>query len=289
MRKMLIIGSKGMAGHVLYNYFKSKKEFEVIDISRNSEYFESDYYCDVSNKTALEEILKKVKPEIVINCIGILNDDAETHPDKAIFYNAWFPHFLAKQGDKYGFRLIHISTDCVFNGEKGGYIESDDKDGIGFYAKSKALGEVEYGDHLTIRTSIIGPELKEDGIGLFNWFMNQQGKVKGYDQAFWGGVTTLELAKAIDNYIHTDIIGLIHLTNNIRISKYELLSIIKTTFERQDLVIHADHEKKVDKSLVSTRKDVEHQVPGYEEMIIELYEMMNNRGVIYNKYFPHHH
>jgi len=289
MKRLLIIGSKGMAGHVIYNYFKAKKGFEVIDVSRNDDYFTSDFHCDISDTKSLSEILDKSQPDFVINCIGILNDDAESHPDKAIFYNSYFPHYLAGEGIKNNFKLIHISTDCVFSGSKGSYEENDEKDGKGFYAKSKALGEVTYEPHLTIRTSIIGPELKDDGIGLFNWFMNQQGNVKGYDQAFWGGVTTLELAKAIEEYIDSELTGLVHLTNNVRISKYELLSIIKKVFEREDLLIHADHEKKVDKSLISTRSDVKNIVPGYEEMINELYDMMSQRSEVYNKYFPQHH
>ena len=166
MKKIIIIGSSGMAGHMIYNYFKEYTDFNVVDIARSIDLRLPSYQLDVTNFNELEGILKREMPSVVINCIGILNKEAEDYPEKAILLNSYFPHFLAKSGNENGFKVIHISTDCVFNGEKGGYTELSVKDGIGFYAQTKALGEINYGKHLTLRTSIIGPELKDNGIGL---------------------------------------------------------------------------------------------------------------------------
>lgn len=281
MNKIIIIGSKGMAGHVIYHYFKSHSDFEVIDISRNNDFFISNYTLDVTDLNKLKTLFDKETPFAVINCIGVLNKDAEDNPDKAIFLNSYFPHFLARQGTEKKFKLIHISTDCVFNGQKGSYTEGDFKDGIGFYAQSKALGEVSYDKHLTIRTSIIGPELKENGIGLFHWFMKQSGLVNGYTNAIWGGVTTLELSKAIHAILRQNIQGLIHLTNGDKISKFELISLFKEEFNTTDKIISAYNEKNVDKSLQSTREDFNYFVPSYNQMIHDINLMMRENKDMY--------
>ena len=276
-KKILIIGSKGMAGHVIYHYFKALPAFEVVDISRSNDFFTSTYTADVNNTAMVSNILEQEKPFAVINCVGILNKDAEDNPDKAIFFNSYLPHFLAKEGTKNNFKLIHISTDCVFNGEKGDYTETDVKDGIGFYAQSKALGEVTYGHHLTIRTSIIGPELKNTAIGLYHWFMQQSGVITGYTKAFWGGVTTLELAKAVEATIEQNVTGLIHLTNGTKISKFDLLSIFKQVFKTDDKTVMPYEGKVVDKSLLSTRQDFNYAVPSYEQMLLDMYAMMQEK------------
>jgi dTDP-4-dehydrorhamnose reductase len=225
-----------------------------------------------------------VAPDIVINCIGILNRDAEENPDKAILLNSYFPHFLARTGKKLGFKLIHISTDCVFNGKTGGYTEESLKDGIGFYAQSKAMGEVSYGNNLTLRTSIIGPELKSTGIGLFNWFMQQKGTIKGYGQAYWSGVTTLQLAKTLVEIIRDNkLMGLVHLTNNQKINKYDLLNAFKGTFNRNlDVELFSDY--KVDKSLINTRDDVRLEIPSYEHMFSEMRNWIESHPSLYLQY-----
>lgn len=282
-KKILIIGSKGMAGHVLYHYFKALPDFEVVDISRSNDFFTSTYTIDVNDTVALSNIFEQEKPFAVINGVGILNKDAEDHPDKAIFFNSYLPHFLAKEGAKNNFKLIHISTDCVFNGEKGDYIESDTKNGYGFYAQSKALGEVDYGQHLTIRTSIIGPELKNTGIGLYHWFMKQSGTITGYTKAFWGGVTTLELAKAVEAALRQNITGLIHLTNGNKIAKFDLLNVFEAVFKTANKNIIPYEGKIVDKSLKSTRHDFDYSVASYEEMVTDMHTMMQENEERYRE------
>ncbi len=284
MKKIIIIGSSGMAGHMIYNYFKEYTDFNVVDIARSIDLRLPSYQLDVTNFNELEGILKREMPSVVINCIGILNKEAEDYPETAILLNSYFPHFLAKSGNENGFKVIHISTDCVFNGEKGGYTELSVKDGIGFYAQTKALGEINYGKHLTLRTSIIGPELKDNGIGLFHWFMKQRGVIYGYRQAYWTGVTTLELAKALIAAIKQDISGLHHLVNDYRMNKYELVSIFKETFQKTELEIEPFDDYKVDKSLIRTRNDFAYSVQSYEIMISEMKCWIESHPYIYLHY-----
>lgn len=284
MKKVLIIGSKGMAGHVVYNYLKENTDFIIIDIARGTENHLPTYQVDVTDFDALQDILQKEKPDFVINCIGILNKDAEDNPAKAIHLNSYFPHFLAKSGSEYGFKLIHISTDCVFDGKDGGYTENSFKNGKGFYAETKALGEVTYGNNLTIRTSIIGPELKKEGIGLFHWFMYQSGKIKGYTNAYWTGITTIELAKAIEAAIKEDITGLHHVVNNEKINKYNLVNLFKDTFQKKMVEIEPYDGYTVDKSLIKTNMAFNYKVPSYTLMIQEMQVWIENHKELYKFY-----
>ena len=282
--KVLILGSNGMAGHLISDYLSLNPLYDIIRVARDRISKKTDFIIDASNFNAVEKLISELKPNYIINAIGVLNLDAESNPDKAILMNSYFPHFLAKICDQYKSLLIHISTDCVFNGQKGNYIEQDIKDGIGFYAQSKALGEVYYNNHFTLRTSIIGPDLKIKGIGLLNWVLSQKGEVNGYSEAYWGGVTTLELSKAIDHIIKNKIIGgVFHLTNSQKISKYDLIEIINNVFQL-NLSLISNQAYKVDKSLINTNKITGYNVPHYKVMIEEIY-----KWIIENKeFYPHY-
>lgn len=272
MKKILVIGINGMAGHVIFKYLQEKNTNKVFGLARNIEPTESIFNLDVSDTVELIKIINSYNFDFIINCVGILNKDAEDHPEKAIWFNSYFPHFLESITKDTNSKVISISTDCVFSGKNGNYIETDKKDGEGFYAVSKALGEIVNYKDLTIRTSIIGPELKKDGIGLFNWVLNQTGDINGFTNAYWSGITTLELAKFINKITSESNFpnGLIHLTNNVRINKYNLLQIIKEVFELNDIVINESGQYKVDKSFISTRNDVEILSVTYREMILEM-------------------
>ncbi|WP_462351473.1 dTDP-4-dehydrorhamnose reductase family protein [Fusobacterium varium] len=282
IKKVLIIGSKGMAGHMIKEYL-IQKEYDVYGTFREKEEKNlemNEFYLDAFDKGKLEEILKKVKPDFVINCIGILNQFAENNPDIAIYVNGYFPHYLDRLSEKYEYKLIHITTDCVFSGKKGNYTEDDFRDADSYYGRSKAIGEVNNNKTLTFRTSIIGPDINKDGIGLFNWFMKQEGKIKGYSNVFWSGVTTLELAKAIEASFNQNISGIVHLVNNKKISKYDLLKLF-SKYMNKDIEIEKYEDYFSDKSLIRTKEDFNYKVPEYEKMIEELSEWikMNNRYV----------
>tara|TARA_B110000967_G_scaffold192317_1_gene218855 strand:+ start:212 stop:1072 length:861 start_codon:yes stop_codon:yes gene_type:complete len=284
MKKVLVIGCKGMAGHVIKTYLESLNNYQVIGIARNVNSNKNLFNLDVSDTNKLEQILKESSFDIVINCIGLLNKTAEDNPELAVWFNSYFPHLLSNFGNKYGFKLIHISTDCVFSGKEGGYKEDSFKNGNGFYAQSKALGEVINNKDLTFRTSIIGPELKYDGIGLFHWFMNQENEISGFSKAYWTGVTTLELAEGINHSIQQDLKGLYHFVNESKISKYDLINIFNQNFRDNKIKITEDSTYKIDKSLISTRNDFKYNVSSYTDMIFKMKQWMSQYNENYNHY-----
>lgn len=283
MKRILILGSAGMAGHIIKKYLSDSRKYIIGEIARTKLPAKFTYSIDVTDIHTLDQVLHEFKPEVIINCIGVLNKDAEGNPEKAILLNSFLPHHLAKMASSLRSRLIHISTDCVFSGTKGNYLDTDAKDGLGFYAESKSLGEVNYGSHLTIRTSIIGPEINSCGIGLLHWFLRNQAKeIKGFTQAYWGGVTTLQLAISIEHAIEQPLSGLIHLTNGVRISKFDLINIFKEVFKK-DVLIQADDHYKVDKSLaVSGQTKLLGEVPSYEKMVQDIKSWMQDNRELYN-------
>ena len=281
--KILLLGATGMAGHVAYHYLKETNKYEILDVVFRNKLTADSIVLDVTDKHATEELIKTVKPDIIVNCIGILIKGSRQHPDNAIYINAYFPHLLERLSSEIDAKLIHISTDCVFSGKKGNYSEYDFKDADDVYGRSKALGEVENDRDLTIRTSIIGPELKQSGEGLFHWFMHQEGKVNGFTDAIWGGVTTLELAKAIDKAIDNNLTGLVHLSNGTGINKYDLLNLFKSIWIRNNIDINPFEGHAVDKSLQSSIK-FNMNVPSYSAMLDELKNWMDNHKSIYNQY-----
>ncbi|MHA4988103.1 dTDP-4-dehydrorhamnose reductase family protein [Cetobacterium somerae] len=284
MDRILVIGSKGMAGHIIKEYLLSKK-YDVYSTfrkgERKEELKEKEYYLDVFDKESLNKILEEVKPKFLINCVGILNQFAEENPDIAIYVNGYFPHYLDRLSQKYDCKLIHITTDCVFSGKKGDYAENDFRDAESYYGRSKAIGEVNNNRTLTFRTSIIGPDINENGIGLFNWFMKQNGEVKGYSNVIWTGVTTLELAKAIEASFSQNIIGLHHLVNNEKISKYELLKLFKKYMNKIDVEIVEYTDYFSDKSLIRTNFNFDYKIKSYKEMIEEMAGWIQNNKNIY--------
>lgn len=280
MKKVLILGIKGMAGHVVYKYFQNIENFSTYGLARNIETSDHTFNVDVFETEKLSALILDNKFDFVVNCIGILNQDAENNPSKAIWFNSYFPHFLAQLTKDLDTQVIHISTDCVFNGLKGNYSESDVKDGIGFYAQSKSLGEIDNSKDLTIRTSIIGPELNENGIGLFNWFMKQNGEVNGYTSAYWSGVTTLELAKALHYAMENPISGLVHLTNGVPINKFDLINLFKEIWNKNEITVIPFEGKKVDKSLQKSDRFL-YEAGNYQQMLMDQYSWMKNSSTLY--------
>lgn len=282
MKKILVIGIKGMAGHVVFTYLKETGKYEVFGLARNIEESAHVFNADVSDTHKLEKIISENQFDAVINCIGILNKDAEDHPSKAVWFNSYFPHFLESITKGTSTKVLHISTDCVFNGKRGGYTEEDQKDGYGYYAQSKALGEVDNEKDLTIRTSIIGPELNKNGIGLFHWFMSQpeNAQLKGYSQAYWSGITTIELAKVIDEVLSSqNVSGLVQVAGVEKIDKYNLLILFNEVFRNNTVAIDSDDSYRIDKSLVSIREDFKYKVPSYKEMLLEMKEWIESHRI----------
>ena len=283
-KRIIVLGVNGMAGHLItLGLQNSIKQFEVIGIARTSSIIKPDVILDVSNFKDLELFIKKSNADVIINCIGLLNKTAEQNPDKAILINSYLPHFLEAITRSTKTKIIHISTDCVFSGTEGSYVESSIRNGVGYYAQSKALGELNNKKDLTFRTSIIGPELNINGIGLFHWFFNQKNDIKGYTNVFWTGITTLELLKAIISAIDQDLKGIFHLVNSEIISKYQLLEIMNNEFDR-GLDIKLDGTYVVNKSLINTRTDFKFNVGTYKSMIHEMKLWIESHREIYPHY-----
>lgn len=282
-KKILILGSTGMLGHVFYNTVKKHSNYEVVDLVYRNKLNADSIICDVTDKDKLTAVIKEVQPDIIVNCIGVLIKGSTHNPSNAIYINSFLPHNLLSVAEEIGAKLVHVSTDCVFSGRKGTYVESDFRDADDVYGRSKALGELFGENSLTIRTSIIGPEIKAVGEGLLHWFLNQEGTIKGYTEAYWGGVTTLELSKAILAALDQNVSGLINVTNGEAISKLEMLQLFKEEFKRDALIVEPFEGKKVDKSLKSERIDFNYKVPSYPVMFKEMHDAMQSNKTLYSK------
>lgn len=173
----------------------------------------------------------------------------------------------------------------MFSGKKGGYIENSFRDGETFYDRSKALGELENNKDLTFRNSIIGPDRNMNGIGLFNWFMKQEGEVNGFTKAIWTGVTTLTLAKAMERALEENLTGIYNLVNNCNINKFELLKLFNQYFKNDRLTILQSDAISVDKSLINNRNDFSFVVPSYEQMVSEMKVWIEDHKDLYAHYF----
>ena len=285
MKKVIILGALGMAGHIMAEYLDSTKKYDIYGIARSNDSKYITKILDVKDFSLLEEYIKEVKPDFIINCIGILVSKSNNELTTAIQMNSYLPHFLSELGNKLDFKLIHISTDCVFSGKDGQYKEDSFRDGNDNYARTKALGEVINEKDLTIRTSIIGPELKTNGTGLLDWFLKQKTDISGYSKAYWSGVTTLELAKQMENFLEQDIKGLYQLCPLEKISKYDLLKEFATVWKK-DIKISDNPNYNVDKSLVCTRNDFKYKNirPTYKNMLIEAKEWMDSHPSYYSHY-----
>ncbi len=256
--KVFVLGSNGLIGNSVFNILTEESSLKVFGSIRSlssSNFVNEKIFSgvDVEDITKLTELLSLVKPDVVINCIGhTKHKDDGNDPVRAIKLNALFPHQLAKISHESNIRLIHFSTDCVFSGAKGSYVEEDLPDANDFYGKSKALGEILYGNVLTIRTSTIGHEINTN-YGLLNWFLNQNGKCKGFKNAIFSGLPTIVLAQVVRDYIlnNKKLIGLYHIAAN-PINKYDLLKLISDVYNKK-VIIELDESLVIDRSLNSSK------------------------------------
>ena len=276
--KLLILGSDGMLGHVVKIYFE-EKGYDVVCTTRRDD--KSELYFNITNSVSeIERIIKRVKPDVVINCIGILNKVADEHKALAILINSYLPHYLDEISVENNFKLIHVSTDCVFDGKTGNYDEMSIPNETSMYGRTKALGEVINDRSVTLRTSIVGPDINENGIGLFKWFMEQEGEVGGYDKVLWTGITTIWFARCMEMAIENNLVGLHHCVNNDVISKYDLLVLFKKYFNK-DIVINHNPDVESKKTLVRTDKSFDFGIPSYEDMIKDMREWVLNHKEVY--------
>lgn len=260
--KILILGVTGMLGNSMFRFLSQDSKFDVYATARNNSarsYFSKDLSdklitnVDVENHDSLVEVFNKAKPEIVINCIGLVKQLADANdPLKALPINSLLPHRLANLCKLANSRLIHISTDCVFSGKKGNYKESDFPDCYDLYGHSKFLGEVDYPHAITLRTSIIGHELAGNR-SLINWFLSAEGQVKGFEKAIYSGFPTVELARIIRDFVlpNKELHGLYHVASK-PVNKLELLKLVAEIYNKEIDIIPSD-ELVIDRSMDSTR------------------------------------
>lgn len=284
MQKVLVLGSTGLIGHQVFNFLQTTHKYELYNFAFKKPLNEDSVILDARDEANYLEAIKAVDPDFIINCIGILINGANQDVENAIFLNAYMPHRLAKLATEMGAKLIHISTDCVFSGNKDTpYTETDSKDGLSNYARTKGLGEIVSGNHLTLRTSVVGPELKTDGEELFHWFMNQSGTITGYTKSIWSGVTTLELAKAVESSIRLNICGLHNVTNNLSITKYELLRLFQKHIKTEISILKSDGIIS-DKSFKDTRGLLDYTIPSYDQMVREMVNLIKTERFLYAQY-----
>ena len=280
-KTILVLGGTGMLGHVLVKELEKESQFNVYNIVRENKLNYKSIICDVFNVEELKKSIEKVRPEIIINCIGLLKEQSNLNISKAIYLNSYLPQWLLEYCELKNIKFTHISTDCVFNGINGNYTEQSKPNAIDNYGKTKALGEFNRKNHLLIRTSIIGFEINNNARGLLSWFLNSRGEIFGFDKVIWSGVTTLELSKGLKFTILNEIDGLWNFTNGTPISKYQLLNQIKLKFGINKVEIKKDNQKNIDMSLKSTR-NIDFSIQTYQEMINELFHYYNQNENNYN-------
>ena len=260
--KVTVVGSRGMAGHMLVNYLSSQGH-TVTAVDRAQ--------LDVESRN-VDRFFDTLDADFLVNAIGLLVQDCVDRPDRAITINSWWPQYCAYKLKDTNTKLIHLSTDCVFDGKQGNYIETDTHTETNSYGRSKSHGEVDNAKDVTFRMSIIGPELK-NGTGLLNWVLtNPAQQIPGWDNAWWNGMTTLQLAKCIDQHINNPVItGVYHLVSNRnQLNKYDLLCKINQAYGLGKTIVRTHGPKTINKVLVDTQGQVDFAIPDYDAMLEDL-------------------
>lgn len=275
--RILVIGASGMLGHKLYQAAleDGHETFGTIrqpieSFARFSLFRKDQVYdrFDVRQDSDIQRVFDHATPDVVVNCAGVVKSLAKDEIE-TISINSLSPHRLARVCSLQGARLFQISTDCVFSGRSGGYSEENAPDPVDLYGRSKLLGEVTYENHLTIRTSIIGRELGTKR-NLIEWFLSQIGQVEGYANSFFSGLTTRALSRIILRLADEKVNGLIHVAGE-RISKYDLLNLVKRFYGLDSIVLVRSTREKIDRSLLAPKMlSLGIEVPPMEEMIREM-------------------
>ena len=283
--RFLVLGCNGMAGHLISLYLKEQGH-DVTGFARSeSRLLDKTVIGDARDLILLNKTIEDKHYDSVINCIGLLNKFAENDHEAAVFLNSYLPQFLAKITSNTSTQVIQMSTDCVFSGSKGRYTEKSLPDGTLFYDRSKALGELDDRKNVTLRNSIVGPDIKPSGIGLINWFLQQHDKVKGYKNAIWTGQTTLQLAKTMEHAAIQHVHGLYNMVPDTSISKYDMLLLFNKYLRSDPIEVIPEENFKIDKSLVRTRfEGFSYKIPDYETQIKELGNWMRDHKELYPQY-----
>lgn len=282
--RFLVLGCSGMAGHTISIYLEERGHYVVGFSRKGVPFLKQQVIGDACDEALVEEALSEGEFDIVVNCVGILNQYAERDPEGAAYLNGQLPHVLARLTDGTHTRVFHMSTDCVFSGNTGPYTEDSIPDGTTVYDRTKASGELRDNKNLTFRNSIVGPDMNPNGIGLFNWFMAQEGPVKGYSNAIWTGLTTLELAKAMEVAAEENVHGLVNMVPSNSISKFDLLCLFNEHLRGGRVDIEPFEGFKLDKTLIRTDFSCSFHPKGYPKQIVEMAKWIHSHRDLYPHY-----
>lgn len=280
--KFLVIGCNGMVGHVVALYLKEQGH-DVHGLDESPSELVDSKIVSFYDRDSIAGCINQGSYDAVINCTAIINQDAEADKAGASYINTYLPHYLEQLTAGTKTVVVHRSTDCIFSGKRGQYTLEDVPDAASFYARSKALGELNNEKDITIRTSLIGPEYDINGSGLFNWFYNQSGSVNGFANAIWTGLTTIEFAREIEWLLLHKAHGLYQLVPGNAISKYELLLMFEKAFPGNREVVRVDNAR-VDKSLLPVSRGYDIPIPSYEDMVSEMKKWIDNHSALYTNY-----
>lgn len=260
--RVMVLGVTGMLGNAMFRVLSESNDLTVYGTARSEsskQHFAGNLHnqiivgVDVESHDSLVKAFALVRPDVVVNCVGLVKQLADANdPLLAVPINTLLPHRLAALCQATSARLVHISTDCVFSGSKGGYVETDFPDAYDLYGRSKLLGEVDYPYAITLRTSIIGHELT-GGRSLVNWFLKQNGSVKGFTRAIFSGLPTVELATVVRDVVllHKELHGLYHVASK-PINKFDLLHLVAKAYGKSIDIIPSE-ELVIDRSLNADR------------------------------------
>ena len=282
--RFLVLGCSGMAGHTISIYLRERGHRVVGFSRRGVPFLDEQVTGDARDETLLSETLSEGGFDAVVNCVGVLNDFAERDPEGAAYLNGELPHVLARLTEGTRTRVFHMSTDCVFAGNTGPYTEGSVPDGRTVYDRTKAAGELRDSKNLTFRCSVVGPDTDPDGIGLLNWFMRQAGPVRGYSGAIWTGLTTLELAKAMERAASEDVHGLVNMVPPESISKLDLLRLFNEELRGGSVEVVPDGTVRLDKTLVRTNFDSSFEPAGYAGQVAEMAGWVRAHRELYPHY-----
>jgi dTDP-4-dehydrorhamnose reductase len=280
--KILVLGASGMLGNAMLRVMSAQEKWSVFGTVRGADpelHMAAPFAVQIPGVHAdqpdsLLAAFAQARPDLVINCVGLVKQLSNAEdPLVAVPINTLLPHRLARMCEVAGARLVHVSTDCVFSGMQGSYIESDLPDAQDVYGRSKLLGEVDYPHAVTLRTSIIGHELRSKH-GLVDWFLSQHGRVKGYTEAVFSGLPTCELARVVRDFVipHANLHGVYHVAAE-PISKFDLLQLVNRVYGKA-LEIEPDDRVKIYRSLNADRfREVTGYVaPSWPELVARMHD-----------------
>lgn len=274
--RVLILGSTGMKGHVIYQTFQ-ERGYQVFGLASHPHSKFVDYVIDVTNEYEFKKFLRNNKFDIIINAIGVLVEESKNDVILATYLNGLLPHIVLESIDSEKTLFVHLSTDCVFSGMNGPYRENDKPDGSRPYDITKRLGEKLDHQTLIVRSSVIGPELTTSTIGLLNWFLLSEGEINGYANVEWNGLTTFEFARELYRIIQEKKRGIIHLYASQTLSKYELLAKCNVILKRSKQLNESNAQLSTNKSLLSNINRPSNL--DYETMLQEVKDKLNSDSI----------